>query len=60
MVGYLLRKTFGWIVLIVVATNLVFFLASALLQPRANYLSRRPPLPESVVESTLDRYNLND
>jgi peptide/nickel transport system permease protein len=60
LIGFLLRKALGWLVLIVIATNLVFFLASLLLQPRANYLARRPPLPESVVDATLDRYNLND
>ena len=60
MIGFLFRKALGWVALIVVATNLVFFLASALLEPRSNYLARRPPLPEAVVDSTLDRYNLND
>ena len=46
--------------MIVVATNLTFFLASFFLHPRSNYVGRRPPIPQSVISQTLNAYNLND
>ncbi|MDD7384088.1 MAG: ABC transporter permease [Actinomycetaceae bacterium] len=46
--------------MIFVATNLVYFLASAFLDPRANYFGRRPPVPESQVDAILTPMNLND
>jgi peptide/nickel transport system permease protein len=60
MVRYLVRRLFGWLLMILVATNLTFFLASAYLKPRNNYVGRRPPVPEHVIDQTLTAYNLND
>lgn len=60
MIRYVLRRLAGWVVMIFVATNLTYFLASFYLDPRSNYVGRRPPVPESVINSTLSSYNLND
>lgn len=60
MIRYLARRLVGWVVMIVVATNITYFLANFYLDPRSNYLGRRPPIPESTINSTLDSYNLND
>jgi peptide/nickel transport system permease protein len=60
MARYLLSRLFGWLLMIFVATNLTFFLASAYLKPRNNYVGRRPPVPEHVIDQTLSAYNLND
>jgi peptide/nickel transport system permease protein len=60
MVRYLVRRLLGWLLMIFVATNLTFFLASAYLKPRNNYVGRRPPVPEHVIDQTLSEYNLND
>jgi peptide/nickel transport system permease protein len=46
--------------MIIVATNLTFFLANFFLHPRSNYVGRRPPVPEAVINQTLNQYNLND
>lgn len=46
--------------MIVIATNLTYFLANFFLSPRSNYTARNPPVPESVIDATLGRYNLND
>lgn len=60
MITYVVRRLFGWVLMIVLATNLTYFLASSFLDPRANYLERTPPVPEYAVDANLDRYNLND
>src|SRR4051812_2829908 len=60
VIRYLLRRSAGWLVMLVVATNLTFLLATWYLDPRSNYVGRRPPVPESVINSTLSSYNLND
>ena len=60
MIGYLCRRLAAWAALVFVATNLTYFLATWFLDPRSNYALRRPPLPESVVDASLETYNLND
>jgi peptide/nickel transport system permease protein len=60
MIRYLLRRLAGWIVMIIVATNLTYFLANLFLHPRSNYIGRRPPIPDDVVTRSLNQYNLND
>ena len=60
MIAYLSKRLAVWAVLVFVATNLTYFLANAMLDPRSNYVARRPPLPDSVVDATLSSYNLND
>jgi peptide/nickel transport system permease protein len=56
---YLVRKTIGWLAMIVVATNLTYFLANLFLDPRANYLFLRPAPPPEQIERSLDQYNLS-
>ncbi|MFW0794199.1 ABC transporter permease [Gordonia sp. CPCC 205515] len=60
MIGYLSKRVVSWAVLVFLATNLTFFLATWFLDPRSNYADRKPPLPENVVDNTLTTYNLND
>ena len=59
MVRYLLRRSVSWLVMIFLATNMTYFLANIFLDPRANYLGRRPPLPEAQITAALDPMNLN-
>lgn len=60
MVRYLGRRLVGWLVMIFVATNLTYFLASFYLDPRSNYAGRRPPVPEETINATLSAANIND
>ncbi|MET9199001.1 ABC transporter permease [Gordonia sp. NPDC003585] len=60
MIAYLSKRIAVWALLVFVATNLTYFLANAMLDPRSNYAARRPPLPEPLVDATLNSYNLND
>jgi peptide/nickel transport system permease protein len=44
------RRIVIWFLMIVLATNLTYFLASWFLDPTANYLQLRPPRsPEQIV-----------
>lgn len=46
--------------MIVVATNLTFFLAWGFLDPRSNYVGRRPPLSPEQIDNVLIPRNLSD
>lgn len=59
MFRYLFKKVTGWLLVIFLATNLTYFLASAFLDPRSNYSTRRPPIPEEQIDSMLEPYNLS-
>ena len=59
MLRYLLKKTLGWLLMIVVATNLTYFLANLFLDPRANYLQLRPPRTPEEIDRSLAQYNLS-
>lgn len=58
MLRYVLRKAAGWLLMIVVATNLTYFLANFFLDPRANYLQLRPPRSPEQIDASLAQYNL--
>jgi peptide/nickel transport system permease protein len=45
--------------MIVVATNLTYFLANLFLDPRANYLQLRPPRTAEEIDRSLAQYNLS-
>ncbi len=59
MLRYLVRKCTGWLLMIVAATNLTYFLANAFLDPRANYLQLRPPRSPEQISRSLAQYNLS-
>jgi peptide/nickel transport system permease protein len=59
MIKYLLRRILGWIAMIFLATNLTYFLANLFLDPKANYLERRPPIPDDQIDRMLHPYNLD-
>lgn len=46
--------------MIFVATNLTYFLAWGFLDPRSNYVGRRPPLSEQQINALLEPRNLSD
>lgn len=60
LIKYLLRRTLGWLLMIVIATNITFFLAWGFLNPRNNYVGRRPPLSEEQIANLLEPRNLSD
>jgi peptide/nickel transport system permease protein len=56
---YVIRKAVGWFFMIVVATNLTYFLANAFLKPASNYIALRPPRSPEEISRSLARYNLS-
>ncbi|MEQ3555000.1 ABC transporter permease [Pseudonocardia nematodicida] len=56
---YVLRRGVGWLAMIVVATNLTYFLANAFLDPRANYLGLRPQPSDEQIARSLAQWNLD-
>ena len=60
LIKYLVRRTVGWLLMIVVATNITYFLAWGFLNPRNNYIGRRPPLSQDEISQILLPRNLSD
>ena len=60
MIKYLVRRTLGWLLMIVIATNITYFLAWGFLNPRNNFVGRRPPLSETQIVNLLEPRNLSD
>ena len=59
MFRYLIRKILSWTLIVFLATNLTYFLASFFLDPRANYFGRRPPLSAEQIDALLEPNNLS-
>lgn len=59
MLRYVARKAVGWFFMIVVATNITYFLANAFLKPASNYLALRPPRTPDEINRSLGLYNLS-
>src|SRR3712207_6837554 len=56
---YVARRVASWMFMIVLATNLTYFLASWFLDPRANYLQLRPPRSPEQIDRALAQYDLS-
>ena len=59
MIRYIIRRTLGWLLVIVLATNLAYILAALFLDPRSNYIGRRPPLSADQISRMLGPLNLD-
>ncbi|MFI2204319.1 ABC transporter permease [Streptomyces sp. NPDC020192] len=59
MVRYVMRKAAGWLLMIVIATNATYFLASWFLDPRSNFKELRPVRSEAQIDRALAPYNLD-
>jgi peptide/nickel transport system permease protein len=59
LIKYLVRRTLGWLLMIVVATNVTYFLAWSFLDPRSNYVGRKPPMSPEQIENLLRPRNLD-
>lgn len=60
MIKYIIKRVINYIVMLFVATSMTYFLASALMDPRSNYISRNPRPPISSINRSLDLANIND
>lgn len=59
MVKYLLKNALKWSFVVFLATNITYFLASLFLDPRSNYMGRRPPMSSEQIHNLLHPYNLS-
>ncbi|MFE7114810.1 ABC transporter permease [Streptomyces sp. NPDC057654] len=59
MARYVMRKISGWLLMIVIATNATYFLASWFLDPRSNFKELRPVRTEAQIDQALAPYNLD-
>jgi peptide/nickel transport system permease protein len=59
LIKYLVRRLLGWVLMIVVATNITYFLAWLYLDPATNYFGRRPPLSPEQIDALLVPRNLS-
>jgi peptide/nickel transport system permease protein len=59
MAKYLLRRLLTWLVMMILAVNLTYFIAASFLDPAANYVGRRPPLTPQAIQASLKPYNLS-
>jgi len=56
----LTRRLINWLVIIVVSTNITYLLAWNFMDPRSNYIGRRPPLSPQQITDLLEPRNLSD
>ncbi|MGO1234369.1 ABC transporter permease subunit [Microbacterium gubbeenense] len=54
------RRLINWLVIIVVSTNITYLLAWNFMDPRSNYVGRRPPLSPQQITDLLEPRNLSD
>ncbi|WP_041628652.1 ABC transporter permease [Corynebacterium glyciniphilum] len=59
MARYILKSAARWLAVIIIATNLAWFLAAVFLDPRSNFAGRRPPLSSEQIDNILVPLNLS-
>jgi peptide/nickel transport system permease protein len=60
LLSFIGRRVLNYIVMLLAATTLAYFLASSFLNPRSNYLQMRPQPPEASIDASLNFANVND
>ncbi len=60
MLKFIVRRSLNYAVMLFAATLLAYFLASAFLNPRSNYLQMRPQPPQASIDASLNLANVND
>ena len=60
VVRFLARRLVNYVLMLFLATSLVYFLASFFMDPRSNYLSRNPRPPMASIDASLTAANIND
>lgn len=60
VIKYIIKRVINYVVMLFVAVSLTYFLASAFMDPRSNYMERHPRPPVESINRSLDLANLND
>lgn len=60
MLKYIVKRIVNYVVMLFVAVSMTYFLASAFMDPRSNYMDRHPHPPIASINHSLDLANIND
>ena len=60
MAGYIAKRFLNFVLMVLIASSLGYFLASTALNPRGNYEASNPPIPKESIDAVLNRANVND
>lgn len=60
MLKYIAKRIANYVVMLFIAVSMTYFLASAFMDPRSNYMSRHPAPPIASINRSLDNANIND
>ncbi|MEE1296934.1 MAG: ABC transporter permease [Bifidobacterium sp.] len=60
MLKYIGKRIVNYVVMLFIAVSMTYFLASAFMDPRSNYMSRHPHPPIESINRSLDNANIND
>lgn len=60
MIKYIVKRIANYVVMLFIAVSLTYFLASAFMDPRSNYMSRHPHPPIASINRSLTLANIND
>ncbi|MDK6350971.1 ABC transporter permease, partial [Bifidobacterium scardovii] len=60
MIRYIVKRCLNYVVMLFVAVSMTYFLTSAFMRPRSNYMSRHPHPPIASINRSLDLANIND
>ena len=59
MLNYVAGRFLNFVLLVVIAASMGYFLASVALDPSANYQGANPPISQSTINLKLDALNAN-
>lgn len=60
MIRYIIKRFFNYVIMLFVATSFTYFLASAFMNPRSNYMERQPRPSAASINEALNQANIND
>ena len=60
MIKYIIKRVINYVVMLFVSVSMTYFLASAFMDPRSNYMQRHPHPPIASINRSLDLANIND
>ncbi|KFF30714.1 ABC transporter permease [Bifidobacterium bombi] len=60
MLKYIVKRCVNYVIMLFVATSMTYFLASAFMDPRSNYMERHPHPPIESINRSLTNANIND
>jgi len=60
MLGFIIKRFINFVLMVLIASSMGYFLASVALNPRGNYEAANPPIPKESIDAVLNRANVND